>query len=80
VSVSPWYLRAIEQSDGQWECRFGRETLGLRPDPVSALHHLAEVATSLGGRHLFELYLHHRDGRVESRAATDPLPVRRGIA
>lgn len=78
--MSSWYLRAIEQPDGQWECRFGRETLGLRPDLVSALHHLVEVATAQGGRHLFELYLHHLDGRIESRQATDPLPWRRGIA
>ena len=69
-----WYLRALERDDHQWECRFGRQELGVRPTREAAVYRLAAVATDLGGRDLFRLYLHHRDGTVEARDATDPLP------
>lgn len=69
-----WYLRALEQEDGQWVCRFGPRDFGVMPDESSALQRLAWMATQLGGRDLFRFYLHRRDGSVEARSATDPLP------
>jgi hypothetical protein len=69
-----WFLRAIEQPDGRWLCRFGREEFGVMPDELSALRHMVEAASALGGRASFLFYLHRLDGTIESRPATDPLP------
>jgi hypothetical protein len=68
-----WFLRAIEQTDGQWICRFGIQDFGTMPDETSALLQLATAATALGGRELFHFYLHRHDGSVESRRGTDPV-------
>jgi hypothetical protein len=69
-----WFLRAIEQADGHWVCRFGREEFGTMPDEPSALRRMVEAASALGGRESFLFYLHRLDGTIESRRATDPLP------
>jgi hypothetical protein len=69
-----WYLRADEQQDGSWVCRFGSQQFGTLPTRTLALHLLAEAATLLGGREIFSFYLHHVDGKVEARPASDPVP------
>jgi hypothetical protein len=69
-----WFLKAVERDDGRWECRLGREVLGVRPTLVSALYVLVETAIALGGREMFTFHLHHRDGVVEHRPATDVVP------
>jgi hypothetical protein len=69
-----WFLRAVEQHDGRWTCRFGREELGTHPTLPVALHHLVEIAIELGGRENFDFHLHHLDGTFEHRPATDPVP------
>jgi hypothetical protein len=72
--VTLWFMRAMEQDDGQWICRFGREEFGTFTDLDSALWQLATAATALGGRELFYFHLHRRDGSFESRPGTDPVP------
>lgn len=51
---------------------------GVQLDPVpsesDAVDLLACLATALGGRHLFDLRLQHRDGRVRRMSATDTRP------
>ena len=69
-----WFFRVVEQPDGRWACRFGREDLGTYPNLTVALYHLVEIATELGGRHNFTFRIHHLDGSVESRPAADPVP------
>ena len=69
-----WYLRATERPDGTWECRFGGQEFGILPSLPLALDYLAEAASELGGRDIFVFYLHHLDGRIETRRATDPVP------
>lgn len=72
-----WFLRALEQADGHWLCRFGLEELGTQPDEPSALRYLGEAASARGGRESFLFFLHRLDGTIESRPATDPLPGER---
>jgi hypothetical protein len=69
-----WYLRALEQQDGQWACRFGPEQFGTYPTLTSALQHMAEAAIALGGRELFSFHLYRRDGSFERRLGSDPVP------
>jgi hypothetical protein len=69
-----WFLRADEQPDGRWTCRLGSLELGTYPNLVLALYNLVETAHECGGRENFKFHLHHRDGRLEIRAATDPVP------
>jgi hypothetical protein len=39
-----WFLRALEQEDGSWECRSGSTELAVLPDEVSAVAFLSETA------------------------------------
>jgi len=55
-----WYLRAVEQPDGQWMCRHGNLVLGIRPDDASALALLAETALTLEGKTRFFVHYLHR--------------------
>jgi hypothetical protein len=72
--VTLWFMRALQQDDGQWVCRFAHQEFGTFPDLDSALWQLTAAAMALGGRELFRYYLHWRDGYVEERLATDLLP------
>ena len=74
------YLRALEQGDGTWTCRFGLEELGVEPNLDAALYRLVRTASSRDGRHAYLIFLHHADGRFESRHASDPLPGEVGWA
>jgi hypothetical protein len=69
-----WFLHAVEQGDGRWLPRFGREEFDAMPDEASVLAFLVSLAMDRGGRDEFRLYLHRLDGTVESRPATDHLP------
>jgi alkyl sulfatase BDS1-like metallo-beta-lactamase superfamily hydrolase len=73
VAVS-WFLRAVEQADGRWVCRFGKHEFGAQPNLTLALHLMAEAATQLGGRENFTFYPHHLNGGVEVRPGTAPVP------
>ena len=64
------FLKAVEQPDGQWSFRFGREDLGVMPDAACALDLLEASAVKLGGRDLFEFFLHYLDGSVDRVPAT----------
>jgi hypothetical protein len=67
-------MRVLEQDDGQWVCRFAHQDFGRFPDLDSALWQLAAAAVALGGRELFRYNVHRRDGSIEERLGTDPLP------
>jgi hypothetical protein len=67
-------MRVLEQDDVQWVCRFARWDLGTFPDLDSAFWQLTAAAMALGGRELFRYYVHRRDGYVEERLGTHPLP------
>lgn len=67
-------MRAVEQADGSWLPRFGSVEFPIQPDEAAALEFLVAAAVALGGRHLFQLYVHRRDGSIATRAASDPLP------
>jgi hypothetical protein len=74
VVVTLWFMRVLEQDDGQWLCRFARQDFGTLPDLDAALWHLTAATVALGGRELFRYYVHWRDGSIEERLGTDPLP------
>ena len=59
-----WFFRAIETTDG-WECRHGLLTYDWHPTLPGALDHLAEIGQSSPSA---EIYVHRRDGTVESAA------------
>lgn len=41
-----WFLRAIEQPDGRWACRWGRTEYDAHPDLPAAVQHLRALAAS----------------------------------
>jgi hypothetical protein len=59
-----WFLRAIEQDNGSWECRWARAVYGIEPDIEAAVQRLHTLAHSLAVAGSFELLLHHLDGTV----------------
>jgi hypothetical protein len=69
-----WFLRADQHPDGRWTCRMGSLELGTFPNLVVTLCNLVETSYEFGGRENFRFRLHHNDGRVEVRPATDPVP------
>ena len=68
-----WFMRAIEQDDGHWICRFGRKEFGTFTDLDSALWQLTAAAVDVGGRDMFRFYLRRRAGSVERGPGTDPV-------
>jgi hypothetical protein len=57
-----WFLRAIEQPDGSWTCRRGREDHDNHESLHDAVEHLKTLAVEIGGA---ELFLHRLDGSVD---------------
>jgi hypothetical protein len=60
-----WFLRAIEQADGDFACHRGVECYDSHGEADSAVAHLIDIADSLGSAIVF---IHHRGGRVEEVA------------
>ena len=58
-----WFLRAIEQADGQWACSHGRVVFDRHDELSDALDHLREVAAVMSPA---ELFVHPLDGNVKS--------------
>ena len=56
-----WFLRAIEQTDGSWACRWGNQLFDEHPELDEALEHLREIASDKGPA---EFFVHFLDGRV----------------
>ena len=57
-----WFLRAIEQADGQWACSHGRVVFDRHDELSEALDHLRDVAATMSP---VELFVHRRGGDVE---------------
>jgi hypothetical protein len=57
-----WFLRAMEQQDGGWQCRWGSHTYDVHNDLGEALAHLRELATLITPS---ELFVHRADGTTE---------------
>ena len=57
-----WFLRAIEQPDGDWACSHGRTVYDEHDTLPEALDHLHVIGATMQP---VELYAHWRDGAVE---------------
>lgn len=58
-----WYLRAIEQADGQWACSHGRVVFDRHDELSDALEHLHDLAATMSPAVLF---VHRLDGGVKN--------------
>ena len=58
-----WFLRAIEQTDGRWSCRHGRNVFDGHDELPDALNHLRDIASRMAP---CELHIHRLDGSVEN--------------
>ena len=58
-----WFLRAIEQTDGEWTCSHGRTIFDQHDGLPEALEHLHAIAETIRPA---ELYIHWRDGTVQN--------------
>lgn len=58
-----WYLRAIEQSDGQWACSHGRVVFDRHDELSDALEHLRDLGATMSPA---ELFVHSLDGVVKN--------------
>jgi hypothetical protein len=57
----PWFFRVIEQADGSWACRRGREELDRHAELDEAVSH----ASSLAAAHApAEVMVHFFDGTM----------------
>jgi hypothetical protein len=56
-----WFLRTVEQPDGQWLCRHGLLQIDRHRTLEAATEHLREMAVGLPSA---ECFAHYRDGRV----------------
>lgn len=69
IAQMSWYLRVIEQPDGQWACRRGAIRFDAHDHLVDALRHLHEIAGNLDGA--VEFMVHLTSGEV---CTVDPNP------
>ena len=58
-----WFLRAIEQADGQWACSHGRVVFDRHDELSDALDHLRDIAATLSPA---ELFVHRLDGGIQN--------------
>ena len=58
-----WFLRAIEQADGGWVCKFGRNVFDRHDELPEALDHLRGIGATMQPA---ELFVHWQDGNVEN--------------
>jgi hypothetical protein len=57
-----WFFRVIEQDDGRWACRHGRQVFDTHLLLDEAIEHIRALAA----RQLpAQLFLHRRDGTIE---------------
>ena len=72
--MSPWFLNATQRGDGWWVVRWAGVHLEPVPTEPAVVDLLAALATALGGRDMFDLRLHHRDGKITRMAASEARP------
>jgi hypothetical protein len=57
-----WFLRAIEDVDGRWQCRHGQRTFDSHDQLGAALAHLRLISAEMGS---VEMFVHYGDGGVD---------------
>jgi hypothetical protein len=65
--MSAWFLRAIQQADGGWDCRYGRTVFDRHDELPEALEHLRDIAATMAPA---ELFVHRLDGSVQNIGPT----------
>jgi hypothetical protein len=58
----PWFFRLIEQVDGRWACRWGREEFDTHAELAEAVDHMRVLAAAAQPA---ELIVHRLGGQVE---------------
>ena len=66
--VSTYFFRVVEQDDGSWLCRRGREEFDFHAQLDDAIEHTIGIASEDPPS---EVFIHHRDGRVQNIATLD---------
>jgi hypothetical protein len=61
--MAAWFLRAIQQPDGGWDCRHGRTVFDRHDELPEALEHLRDIAVTMAPA---ELFIHQLDGSVQN--------------
>jgi hypothetical protein len=57
-----WFLRAVEQRDGQWRCQWGLHTFDVHDHLCEALAHLRVLAVTVAPA---EVFIHRVDGTIQ---------------
>jgi hypothetical protein len=66
--VSTYFFHVVEQENGSWSCRRGREDFDFHAQLDDAIEHTIGIA---GEHALSQVFVHHLDGRVQSIATLD---------
>ncbi len=66
--MSTYFFRVVEQDDGSWLCRRGREEFDFHAQLDDAIEHTIGIASEDPPS---EVFIHHRDGRVQNIATLD---------
>ena len=68
MATARLFFRVIEDDDGTWACRRGREELDRHVGFDEALDHVTKLASV---HRPAEVFVHHFDGRVHSAVVID---------
>jgi Uncharacterized protein conserved in bacteria (DUF2188) len=66
--VRTFFFRVVEQDDGSWSCRRGREDFDFRAQLDDAVERTTDVASEHPPS---EVFVHRLDGQVQSIATFD---------
>jgi hypothetical protein len=66
--VSTYFFRVVEQEDGSWSCRRGREEFDCHDQLGDAIEHTTGIASEYRPS---EVFVHHLDGQVQTIATLD---------
>jgi hypothetical protein len=66
--VRTFFFRVVEQEDGSWSCRRGRDDFDSRAELDDAIEHTFGLASEHPPS---EVFVHHLDGQVQSVAIRD---------
>jgi Uncharacterized protein conserved in bacteria (DUF2188) len=66
--VATFFFRVVEQDDGSWLCRRGREEFDFHAQLDDAVEHTTGIA---GEDRPSKVLVHHRDGWVQTVATLD---------
>jgi len=68
MAMGRFFFHAVEDVDGRWACRRGRQQLDSHAQLAQAIEHLTTVAAQ---HRPSEVLVHHVDGQVLSVAMLD---------